>query len=273
MPEDKSIITPESTTSAGSSPALDEEYVWDAIRPFTLTVEPMPTFFTLSHLNGLLDQDTMEIEDVSEYLVQFPTTLVTQEIKNEAQTTMDPLFFAVAANRLDAVELLINYGANVNARHTGQCFAALPLLAFAIIRGNNESRDTTEVVRTLLAHGADPSVIGLELFSTFEGPDKGATDYCPRIGKQAWCTVSLWEGLRVTLNITQKYLLNKAVKLPVHSARRKQVATEFHYERLFQVPFKLIGQDSAVQEVTTAILTHSLLGGRKPLILVFAGAL
>jgi hypothetical protein len=77
----------------------------------------------------------------------------------------------------------------------------------------------------------------------------------------------------VTLNITQKYLLNKAVKLPVHSARRKQVATEFHYERLFQVPFKLIGQDAAVQEVTTAILTHSLLGGTKPLILVFAGAL
>jgi hypothetical protein len=67
----------------------------------------------------------------------------------------------------------------------------------------NESRDTTELVRTLLAHGADPSVIAEEPFSTLEGPDKTAGDY-PKVGNQAWCSAALWGKLRVALNVTQK---------------------------------------------------------------------
>jgi hypothetical protein len=125
----------------------------------------------------------------------------------------------------------------------------------------------------LLAHGADPSVIGKELYSTFEGPDKSAQNYFPKSGNQEWCKIAMWERLRAALNITQKYLLNKAAKLPAPSPRRKQVATALQYEPLFQVPFNLVGQDLAVQEFTTAVLTHRLLGGRKPLIVIFAGEL
>jgi hypothetical protein len=251
----------------------DLEDIWDAMRPFTHRLKHTPNIFIMSHLQALLNKDSINIKLVNSYLVQFPTTVVAQHIKDDANIAppgMDPLFFAVAANDLTVVKLLINYGANVNATFRVGSID-LPLLALAILRGNNESRDTTELVRTLLAYGADPSVIGEELVSTLEGPDKTAGDY-PKVGNRAWCSAALWGKLRVSLNVTQKYLLNKASKLTTPSARLKQVARTFQNEPLLRVPYNLIGQDAAVQELTNAVLTHRLLGGKKPLVLVFAGA-
>jgi hypothetical protein len=251
----------------------DLEDLWGAMQPYTCLLDPTPDCFILSHLRALLNESSIDVQEVSDYLLQFPTTMVAQAIKDDADFDplgMDPLFFAVASNHLTVVKLLIKYGANVNATFMVGSIE-LPLLAFAILRGDGGDRDTTELVRTLLSHGADSSVIGGELFSTLEGPDKTAGDY-PKVGNQAWCSAALWEKLRVDLNITQKYLLNKASKLPSPSTKLKQVARTLCYEPLMHVPYNLIGQDATVQELTNAVLTHGLLGGKKPLILIFAGA-
>ncbi|KAA8908219.1 P-loop containing nucleoside triphosphate hydrolase protein [Sphaerosporella brunnea] len=250
---------------------LDEDFWWEYISPDIYVDRPYyePDTFAIWYLQELLNDENIDKDEVSTYLLRFETSLVAEAIKEHAECSLDPLFFAVAANRLDVVELLINYGCNVNAVNV-RPESKMPLLAFAILHGH-DLRDTTEIVRTLLAHGADPSVIGTELFSSLGEPGNSVKHYFPKSKNAAWCTESIWEALRTSLNITQKYLLNKATKLPIPSPRRKQVATAFHYESLFQVPFNLIGQDAAVQELITALLAHSLLDRTKPLVVVFAG--
>jgi len=71
-------------------------------------------------------------------------------------------FYAVERNDPELVRLLVDVGANVDlATHP----AFIPVLAFAILHAKNDCINTLEVVKTLLARGANPHAIPKDMWA------------------------------------------------------------------------------------------------------------
>ena len=72
------------------------------------------------------------------------------------------LYYPVEQNSPEIVCLFLLKGVNPHETHTA--FLSY-LLAFAIISGHQEARDTTAVVRELLAFGVEPKVIPMDMWT------------------------------------------------------------------------------------------------------------
>ncbi|KAK1067517.1 hypothetical protein LTR74_006378 [Friedmanniomyces endolithicus] len=152
----------------------------------------------------------------------------------------------------------------------------VPLLAFAIIHGENIQTDTTLITATLLSLGAVPNLIPSAFYSPYlqnlpeHGPShddlESFTDE-----QKSWCKDIARGKLARTCSLTHRYYLERASKTKKPSRRQYQVAKRTKAEPLLGIANFLIGQTSTAKALMDTLLTHILEPGKKPLVLVFAG--
>jgi hypothetical protein len=66
-------------------------------------------------------------------------------------------------------------------------------------------------------------------------------------------------------------LLDKASKIKKPSVRYRQIAKLRRIEGLLGIPYILIGQIGVPERLTQKLLSHFMLSGRQPLVLLFVG--
>ncbi len=197
--------------------------------------------------------------------------------------------------------LLSDYGADANSaviidRHK----TPIPVLAFAISHAWDPDADTTDIVKLLLAHGADPHAIPADMWRSLdtapaaEQPDvsdsggsssvasgasgtrgQPSTSSAPLIaaaaGPTKWCTPEHRAVLAATLTLTQRYGLRRAAELGREYARKRQISAAHGAAALLHLPYYLVGQMIAIRRVTDRVLAHLALGSSQPLVLLFTG--
>ena len=180
------------------------------------------------------------------------------------------MFSVVQNNSADTTRLLIENGGdpNVRAEHSD-----IPLLTLAVIKADENSINTTELVKTLLALGADPMVIPEEMWRVYmKAPeDTTGTRTIPTPTAALWYGSIYREALIRTLNLTQRYFLSKAAAIGRPSPRTIEIAKLHNMTALLQAPHHLIGQDFATTLAFERIIHHVAFGDKEPLVMVFAG--
>ncbi|KAF2403751.1 P-loop containing nucleoside triphosphate hydrolase protein [Trichodelitschia bisporula] len=183
------------------------------------------------------------------------------------------MFYVVARNDEWLVRLFGSYGADVNVAHVK---SGVPLLGFAIALAENIQADTTMMVETLLSLGATADVLPKAFYAPYlrdmhaAGPHEEELIDLEDKNKQ-WCTESVRGRLGRTINLSQRYYLDKSTKVLKPSWRHKQVAKLKRAEALLGINYFLIGQTVAANMLMRKFLSYMVLPKKKPLVMVFAG--
>jgi hypothetical protein len=178
------------------------------------------------------------------------------------------LFYGIERSDPELVRLLVEVGANVD-----QAAYSIPPLAYAIIGAENERIDPLEVIKVLLARGANPRAIPKDMWDNpLNKPKKfyagTENDQDPQ---GAWCKANVRVALARTLNLSQRYFLNKADSIARPKARKLQFGQMLKLTNLLQAPFNVVGQQEATKLVVDQIFTQVSIGALRPLVLMFAG--
>jgi len=232
--------------------------------------------FSIRDLVGAVQHDT-PYEKILAYLGHHshPSANSIKAHINDPVEGFPAMFYAAATNNEWIIRLFFKYGGNVNAVYGSP---PLPLLVFAIANSKTIEYDTTTSVATLLSLGADASVVPKAFYSPFcqDLPERGPSD--EDLGnlddlKIQWCkSLDTRAMVAETLNLTQRYHLEKSSKLEKPTERQRQVAVRNYSEDLFGIPYFLIGQSAATQLLMKELLHGMLRHRRDPLVLVFAGS-
>ena len=206
-------------------------------------------------------------DGIKQFLQTYPRESVVESI-DDLVKGYKPLTYAVDHNSPECVQLLLEYGATLDLED----FSKVPLLARAIMQTKWTAQNSTEVVKVLLAHGADPNCIPKDMWVDYiKQPDKA----CPAGAKfkteALWCTPQYRLVLAETLHLTHRYLLWRASRIERPTGRVKQVASAHKVQLLFGLPFMMIGQDHAAKLVMDTVFSEIAFPTSKPLVLAFAG--
>lgn len=256
----------------------EEKVEWDFILPFIQAPTSLipgaggnSDGFDVYGLIGAL-QHGVNLQVIQNYLEYYDKKVVSRHI-NATVEGIPAMFYAVATNNQWVVRTWIEFGGDMGVIHKE---SGTPLLAFAIMNSETLRTDTTLVVATLLSLGAVPNVIPQSLYTPYcrDLPDykpddlfyEGLSDE-----QKVWCTSSAMARLARTVNLTQRYHLERASKIKKPSIRHRQIAKRRNAEALLGIPYLLIGQTAAANRLLTKLLSHLMLPGNRPLVLVFAG--
>jgi Ni2+-binding GTPase involved in maturation of urease and hydrogenase len=173
-------------------------------------------------------------------------------------------------------QILCRLGANPDTRADP---TNLPLLAYTIYSAEYEVLDTTPTLIALLAAGADPHGVPKGLWQDYlQAPARSSADESTdAVSLSKWRTVEVEDALCRTIKLMQIYSLWKADKLQRPTPRMEQFALAYKFTPLFEVPFNIIGQMPATEQVLESITSHCLFGPSdpedtaKPLVLLFTG--
>jgi hypothetical protein len=227
--------------------------------------------FSLRELIGAV-QHGATYDTITRYLGYYDKRTINNNI-NGLVEGIPAMFYVVGTNNDWIMRAWVGYGGDVNAVHGD---LSCPLLAFAIINSDNLQDETTLAVVTLLSLGAEASAIPMAFYSPFcmdlpdDGPDeKDMVDLHDE--NKRWCTPGVRARLAKTLNLTQRYYLEKSIRMKQPSIRRRQVALRRGAEPLLGIHYFLIGQTSAATSLMRKLLNYMLLPSKRPLVLVFAG--
>ena len=137
---------------------------------------------------------------------------------------------------------------------------------------NDKLKNKTEIVKTLLAHGADPSVVQHLVPSggkDDEDEDKGRTrsvDDNSEVSDEA--DESPLAGLlRQSINPAIRYYLGRQGATNPNQLAALQNG---HYDPLLGARFYLVGQDLALDEMMRAVASHARRKEKASLALVFS---
>jgi ATP-dependent Clp protease ATP-binding subunit ClpB len=218
-------------------------------------------------------QNGCHFSQIKDWLQRLSRSIV-EEVVSSKLRGCSPLFYAVERHSPECIALLVEYGADVN---TDSDRNNLPLLAFAIFDGMRTAVNSTEVVRILLAHGADPEDIPKDMWEEYlDLPSPTVTDTLPLPDswKTEWCTPAYRQELYKALNLTHRYLLNRASRLPALTKRDRQLAKLLGITELLKMPFFLIGQLPVARLIIEDFIAHLMLrmsDEDEPYVVAFAG--
>jgi hypothetical protein len=253
---------------------------WDFVLPnIGATQELVPGgadgtgVFSLRDLIGAMQQGVSpeKIQNYLSYYVHDKKAI--SKILRGCINGFPTMFYAVATNDERVIRACAAFGGDVNAVFE---WGNVPVLAFAIINADNIQRETTLAVATLLSLGAKATVIPRAFYTPFcrdlpdSGPDEDELDDLGDEDK-SWCTASARKRLAGTLNLTQRYYMEKSIATKKPSVRHRQVAIRRNAEALLGIHYFLIGQTSAATSLMQKLLSYMLLPSKRPLVLVFAG--
>lgn len=176
------------------------------------------------------------------------------------------LTYAIHYNDVDILHMLLEHGLDPKARDFGN----VPVLAYAIMLPHFKPCNTTELVKILLAYGASPRHIPRELRIDYIKTPTVTSDKSARGGNK-WCSENLRKILVETMHLTIRYSLWRASRLENQHARMLQIAKAKGISPLLRIPFFIIAQETAVQQVVDEIFTHIAGDSESPLVLAFSG--
>ncbi|KIO16319.1 hypothetical protein M407DRAFT_232615, partial [Tulasnella calospora MUT 4182] len=170
------------------------------------------------------------------------------------------LFFAIAADDVKEVERLLSSGeANANDRAGPD---DLPALLFTM--GNEGLKNKNEIIKTLLAYGADPSV--LQQFNGHANRPSTSNHH----GNESGDRVSDLPCLTIH-SLTHSrcsYYLTRVTEMP---EKQLDALRQAGFDPLARMPFRMIGQDLVLQELLRVLARHSARGSSSPVSIIFAG--
>jgi hypothetical protein len=229
------------------------------------------TSFSLRRLiSGL--QNGLENANLRHYLGFFDGNMIRSEF-SASLCGIPSIFYAVATNNESIVRTWVEYGGDVNARESG---TGIPLIAFTILRTSCSNEDTTRVLMTLLSLGTDISVLPKALyFPCIDDPvDKLSTELRNihlYEARTEWCLEWVALKLATSINLTQRYFLEKT-SLDKAPTRRQQQVTRIHdATALLGVKHFLVGQSSATRIVSDTLVKRMALPIPQPLVMAFTG--
>lgn len=169
--------------------------------------------FSLDFLATLIRHGALAL--VSDYLSAFP----------EAESSLDKyyvsgewplIFFAIERNDVEAVKFMLKYGDYGVLPSMASSSHKIPVLAYAILLGEQAHVNTLEVVKLLLAAGADPSGIPRDMWQDYmERPSALLPSGKAMMATQTlWCTAGLRKRLANAVTLSQRYYLWKADQQP-----------------------------------------------------------
>jgi ATP-dependent Clp protease ATP-binding subunit ClpB len=233
----------------------------------TLSVQKLSPF-SLSTLAAALDHKC-SFEAIKTYLYSYNATTVQNEI-GERINKLLIISHAIQRNDCRILRFSLEYD---SVSPSSLDFCDIPVLAFAIMRSNWSNDNTTDVVKTLLAFGADPDDIPKDLWTDYiRTPIPtivfGELERTPSIN---WCTFKKRRVLAETLNLTMRYSLWRAARMEPTKERKKQMSKAHRISPLLRAPYGIIGQEIATKLVVDHIFGHITMNRSKPLVLAFAG--
>lgn len=158
-------------------------------------------------------------------------------------------------------------------RSLGISIIRVPLLAYAVFSAEYDLLDTNQTVITLLAMGANPTDVPKDMWEDYmKAPIKeNPSQLLDGETEDLWCTPELRAALCRNLNLSQRYFLWNAWRVERPNTRMKQLARADKIGLLFEIPYYIIGQQPATQQVIDCIRNHAHLKIAKPLVLLFTG--
>jgi ATP-dependent Clp protease ATP-binding subunit ClpB len=179
------------------------------------------------------------------------------------------MLYALHHNDADCIRLLLEYGVDPGTRDSDK----IPSLAFAIMRSSWSHENHLEAIKALLAGGADPHVIPRDMWHEYvKAPSASiSSDLLDRDAREWWCRQHFRDVLSKTLDLSIRYNLWKASRLPVVKQGQRQLAKAKNIVSLFQIPYVIVGQELAAQMVMRCIFGHIAMNKPSPLVLAFVG--
>lgn len=216
-----------------------------------------------SHI-GLIKAIThpLSTSEIHLYLSNYDESEVLDEI-NSAFAGYAPLFYACQTYDCKLVRLLLEMG----ARHDVCGRYLIPLLPWVILRDHPRS---SQVVGTLLSLGCNANTIPSDMYEdAMSNPEDVASK--KDLSEMPWCTPSLRVELARRMNLSHRYLLNKASKRKAPSPRKLQMAKHLKISSLFGMSYFIVGQEFATEIVCSSVISHLCVKSTHPLVMAFVG--
>ena len=208
------------------------------------------------------------VQALNIYLSAFSREQVQNGIQGLVSGRHPVLFYAAERNEVDYVRLLLDHGCDAKACDIN----GVPALAYAIMRSRSTLLNPVDVVKMLLAFGADPRTVPSDMWENYlEAPSDFMAKGRILSSEAQWCTPYHRKILTASLNLSVRYFLHKASQMTIAKGRSMQVAQALNYTALLKVPYLIIGQDHATKQVVQTVATHLGMQRKVPLVLVFAG--
>ncbi|KAH0285566.1 P-loop containing nucleoside triphosphate hydrolase protein [Aureobasidium namibiae CBS 147.97] len=173
-----------------------------------------------------------------------------------------------SAHAIDIIELLLEYGANPEAKDPMN----VPLLAVTIMWTKWTYKNVDKSVALLLSYGASPYCIPEYMWSIYiKMPAERYTKDNPMHPMANWAKKYHRIVLQETTNLTIRYYLNRASLTKLATKRQRQVAKLLGCPRVLHLPFHIVGQDHTLEIVMNKILAYDAMNRKRPLVLAFAG--
>jgi hypothetical protein len=206
--------------------------------------------------------------EIKRYVQSYDRRLVEDQISNNIHERHSALFYAARKNAFDVMELLLEYGADPEAKDPTN----IPLLAVMIMWTKWTYKNVDQSVALLLSYGASPYCIPEYMWSTYiKMPNEGYFKDNPIHPMANWTKKYNRVILEETVNLTIRYHLNRASLTKLATKRQRQLARLLGCPRILHLPFHIVGQDHTLQIVMNKILAYDALNRKRPLVLAFAG--
>ena len=214
-------------------------------------------------------QNRLTIQAVQRYVLSYPPGDVKDAIGCPVEG-YQALFYAIQRNEVSAVSVILECGANPNAKSEQ---GKIPVLGFAIFHAEYQVINTVEVVKILLAMGAKPKAVPQDMWEDYLEMPKAIINRNEEVKNPAssWCTPEYRTIIARNLNISLRYFLNKANHLKPPKARVKQVAATHNISLLLTVPYLIVGQNIGTSVALSRLFGHFALNKKSPLVMVFTG--
>jgi ATP-dependent Clp protease ATP-binding subunit ClpA len=206
--------------------------------------------------------------EIKNYVQSFERKLVERQISDNIHERHSALFYAARRAELEITELLLEYGADPDAKDPFN----IPLLAVMIMWTKFTYKNVDKSVALLLSYGASPRCIPEYMWSTYiKMPTEGYSKDNPIHPMANWAKKHNRVILEETVNLTIRYHLNRASLTKPTTKRQRQLARLLGCPRLLHLPFHIVGQDHTLEIVMNKILAYDAMNRRRPLVLAFAG--
>ncbi|KAF3023015.1 hypothetical protein E8E14_011363 [Neopestalotiopsis sp. 37M] len=228
--------------------------------------------FELEALIGYI-QGGGSVSSVQDYLAYYDEDIVKKEINALVGGEYPAIFYIVETHNVELIQLWVKYGGDPNVT-CGE--DKIPLLAFAILRGSRTLQTVTKTVEALLVLGALPSSIPAAFYQHYdhdlpeEGPDESKLKDIDDEDKK-WCTPDFRTVMAAALNVTMRYLMDRASRFIQPSGREKTVLFRQNAEGVLGLYQAIIAQPVATRWLMRKLLSHVARQSSKPLVMVFAG--
>ncbi|KAL7771228.1 hypothetical protein CFE70_001171 [Pyrenophora teres f. teres 0-1] len=211
------------------------------------------------------------LDSLREHIQQYREDDGDEVFKRMMKQATPVLYYAIGRNSPEMVSLLIELGISPYGSNDEVHF--IPALPFTVIYGHLHLVDTTEVLKILIAAGADPGVIPEDMWEEYlEKPaETWPLKNVRKTERHGWCNSTTRRHMAQGLNLSQRYYLYLASLRKSPTEREVQLAELHKAAGLMKMPYCIVGQLSVLGDLQKRMLNYIASNTEEPMVMVFAG--